>query len=603
MLKSSLRKILLPTIFIVLAYGFWLSPDFKEIAAGVAIFLFGMLSLEEGFKAFTGGVLEKVLKYSTDRRWKSLSFGVLTTTVMQSSSLVSVIAISFMGAGLIGLAQGIGIIFGANIGTTTGAWLVAGFGLKVKISAYAMPMLVFGVILIFQRSRQLKGLGYVLAGLGFLFLGIHHMKEGFEAFKGTIDLAEYAVAGYPGLFLFALIGIVATVVMQSSHATLVLIITALAAQQITYENALALAIGANVGTTITAILGALSSNEMGKRLAGAHLIFNVTTGLIAIAFIDQLLVAVELISSYVGIAAADYTLKLAVFHTLFNLIGVIVMLPLVDRLVLLLERMIPAEPDGFAKPKYLNESALEFTDTAIEALRKETLRVYDNAQEIIARGLSLNRVDMLSALPVDDVIRKHSRSLVFDIDTAYERDIKSLSGAIISFSGKVSVETLSSQELSRIRNANQNIIVVLKGIKHLQKNMSVYIPSENEYIRGEYDHIRSRIIRVIRRLEKIRTGTDPDVTVLSLDALKLTLEENTAMLNERIERLIRSHHIKADMGISLINDSNYSYEIIRNLIAISSNLFHAEARDETEAEHMIALEEDEISSVLEGGAK
>ena len=248
-----LRRILLPVIFAILAYGFWISPDLKDIAAGVAIFLFGMLFLEQGFKAFTGGTLENLLKRTTDKLWKSLSFGVITTTLMQSSSLVSVITISFLSAGLIGLAAGIGIIFGANLGTTTGAWLIAGFGLKVKISAFAMPMLVFGIILVFQSSKALKGAGYILAGLGFLFLGIHYMKEGFEAFKDTIDLSAYAIPGLRGLLIFALLGIIATVIMQSSHATLVLIITALAAGQITYENALALAIGANVGTTITAI--------------------------------------------------------------------------------------------------------------------------------------------------------------------------------------------------------------------------------------------------------------------------------------------------------------------------------------------------------------
>jgi len=337
-----LRKILLPSILLVLAYGFWASSDFKEISAGVAIFLFGMLALEEGFKAFTGGTLERILRNSTDRYWKSLNFGILSTTIMQSSSLVSVITISFLSAGLITLAAGIGIIFGANLGTTTGAWLIAGLGLKVKISAYAMPMLVFGIVLVFQKSKSMKGIGYILAGLGFLFLGIHHMKEGFEAFKSTIDLTQFAVAGYPGLFLFAGIGIFATVVMQSSHATLVLILTALAAGQITYENALALAIGANVGTCITAILGSLSSNVEGKRLAAAHFIFNVTTGVVAIVFINQFLWGVETISATIGIAATDYTLKLAVFHTLFNIAGVLLMSPLIGKMVTFLEGALRA---------------------------------------------------------------------------------------------------------------------------------------------------------------------------------------------------------------------------------------------------------------------
>ena len=126
-----LRKALLPSILLVLAYGFWVSPDFKIISAGVAIFLFGMLSLEQGFQTFTGGALERILQCATSSRLKSLGFGIITTTLMQSSSLVSVITISFLSAGLISLAAGIGIIFGANLGTTTGAWLIAGFGLKV----------------------------------------------------------------------------------------------------------------------------------------------------------------------------------------------------------------------------------------------------------------------------------------------------------------------------------------------------------------------------------------------------------------------------------------------------------------------------------------
>jgi len=598
-----LGKILLPTIFIVLACGFWISPDFKMISAGVAIFLFGMLALEEGFRAFTGGTLEKILRRSTDRLWKSLSFGILTTTIMQSSSLVSVITISFLSAGLIGLSEGLGIIFGANLGTTTGAWLIAGFGMKVDIAAYAMPMLVFGVILVFQSSKILKGCGYILAGLGFLFLGIHYMKEGFEAFRETIHLAEYAVGGYPGLLLFALLGVAATVIMQSSHATLVIIITALAAQQITYENALALAIGANIGTTITAIIGSLSANERGKQLAGGHLIFNLVTGVVAIVFIQSFIRGVEHISQVVGIAADDYTLKLAVFHTLFNLAGVLIMVPLIGRLVWLLEKMLPVPPLRIAVPKYLNESALAFSDTAIEALRNETLRVLKNARSIIAKGLSLQRDDMLSDVPVDEVIGRSHKPIPFDIDAAYGKNIKSLYGAIIVFCGRVPGDAQVSQEMSRIRNANENIISVLKGIKHMQKNMLEYIESENPYIRGEYDRIRARIVRVIRRLEKIREGGEPGVAVLSLDALKLTLEENAEILRERIQELIRSQNITADMGISLINDSNYSYDIIHNLIAASSNLFHAKAKAETEAEHMIALDDREISSLLKEDVK
>jgi len=281
------------------------------------------------------------------------------------------------------------------------------------------------------------------------------------------------------------------------------------------------------------------------------------------------------------------------------------MVPLIGRLVLLLEKVIRVPPMRIAVPKFLNESALAFHDTAIEALRNETLRVYKHARNIIARGLSLNRQDMLSELSIEDVINNNGKPIAFNIDAAYEKNIKSLYAAILVFSSKVPVEAQAAAEITRMRNANQNIIAALKGIKHMQQNMFEYVDSENQHIRAEYNRIRTRIIRVMRRLEKIRSAneSESDVTVLSLDALKLTLKENAAMLNQRIEDLIRSRDITAEMGISLINDSNYAYDVIRNLIAVNGNLFHADAKAETEAEHKIALEDHEISSVLEEGEK
>ena len=159
-----LKRLMLPAALLILTLGFWASSDFQEIAAGVAIFLFGMLMLEDGFKLFSGGFLEQALEKATGSVAKSIGFGVVSTTIMQSSSLVSVITISFLSAGLISLLAGVGIIFGANIGTTTGAWLVAGFGLKVNISAYALPMLAVSILLVFQQGKYWRGVGYVLAG-------------------------------------------------------------------------------------------------------------------------------------------------------------------------------------------------------------------------------------------------------------------------------------------------------------------------------------------------------------------------------------------------------------------------------------------------------
>ena len=595
-----LKRLLLPLIFLVLAYGFWMSPDFKEVTAGVAIFLFGMLSLEKGFRTFTGGVLEKILRRSTSRLWNSLSFGIVSTSVMQSSSLVSVLTISFLSAGLITLSAGIGIIFGANLGTTTGAWLVAGLGLKVKISAYAMPMLVFGVILLFQESKTLKGVGYVLAGLGFLFLGIHHMKEGFEAFKASINLAEYAIPGYRGLFLFTGIGIFATVVMQSSHATLVLIITALAAHQITYENALALAIGANIGTTITAIIGSMSANQQGKRLAGAHLVFNMVTGLIAIVFIHQLVELVDNLSRYFGIAEEDFTLKLAVFHTVFNLLGILVMLPLVKPLVTLLERLFIEKKAEIDQPKHLTNSALDFPDTTVEVARLETEHIYDNALSIIIHGLGFRRQQVFSEVVLAEVASHQAKITRLDIDSAYARGIKGIYSAIIDFISKadISLQENQSNQLQQLLAANRHIVEAVKDVKHLQKNLLFYGNSEIAAMRSAYDKLRVDILTLIRELNEILAVEETGTDLLALDTLKLVIKEAQTEINSNVSTLIRAGHISPSMGASLMNDSAYAYNIAGNLIAAAETIFINAEQTINQAARSVTLDDQELERLV-----
>jgi phosphate:Na+ symporter len=565
------RNVLLLAVFVLLSYGFWASSDFKTIAAGVALFLLGMFALEQGFKAFSGGVLEAFLKKTTDTTWKSLGFGIISTTLMQSSSLVSVLTISFLSAGLIALSQGIGIIFGANLGTTTGAWLVAGLGLKVDIAAYAMPMLVFGVIMVFQKSSaRLQGAGWVLVGMGFLFLGIAYMKGGFEAASGQIDLAQFAVPGFKGLLIYTAVGIVATVIMQSSHATLILAITALAADQVTYQNALALAIGSNVGTTITAILGAINASVAGRRLAVAHFIFNLVTGTIAIVLIGQFTIAVDWISAAVGIATDDYTLKFAVFHTLFNLVGVILMLPLIGTLVALLEKLLheKVEPEATARVLFLNRSALEFPDTALEVIQMETVHLAFNAFEILAHGLNLNRSDITSSGDINAILAASTDSLRTDIRDRYRRKVKPLYSAIVDFSAQAEQQMDATQllHLNQLKRANWQIVNAIKAMGEMQDNIDRYMVAENEYIRGEYNGIRLNIALLLRTLFRIDDNLSPSVKREHLHQLQQSLEEQDRVRNGTLDKLIREQRITSDMATSLMNDGGYAHDIQSNLI-------------------------------------
>jgi len=575
-----LKFFFLPAVLAILSYGLWVSPNFKDISSGVAIFMLGMLALEHGFKSFTGGILEKILKFSTDKIYKSILFGALSTSVMQSSSLISLLTISFLGAGLLGLTQAIGIVFGANLGTTTGAWLIAYYGLKIDIAAYAMPMLVFGVVFMFENNKTLKGLAYVLIGLGFLFLGIEYMKNGFEAFKSTIDLSTFAISGIKGLLIFSAIGVFATLVMQSSHATLVLLLTALAAGQISYENALALAIGANVGTTITAIIGSLGSNVDGKRLAAAHLIFNLSSAFLAIVFIHQLILLVDIGAAFLGIGAADYTLKLALFHTIFNLLGLMIMLPFMQRLVAFLETNIKPkiEEEGamaFESAKYLTDAVLAFPQSTKAAILRESRHLYENAFEIIAHGLNLKRSAIVSDMDFDEVLKQPYAKKTADIDALYNHKIKDIYGAILDFATKAQANMSQDdiKEVYRLKLANRDLVEAVKDTKHLQKNILKYASNPNKQIRDEYLNIKKSLAHLLRYINAAALSEAQDEIVIALAKAKAHIEKHDLLSNGTLDNLIRNQLITNQMATSLMNDSNYAFNIGKNLIAMAEVVF------------------------------
>ncbi|MDY0136877.1 MAG: Na/Pi symporter [Thiomicrospira sp.] len=594
-----LKKVVFPVILLLLAYGFWISPDFKETAAGIALFLFGMVCLEEGFKAFTGGTLETLLRKSTSHIAKSLSFGVVATTLMQSSTLVSLITISFVSAEMITLAAGIGIVMGANLGSTTGAWLIAGLGLKVDIASYAMPALVFGVIFLLQKSKTLKGLGYVFLGIGFLFLGIAYMKSGFESFQSGFDLASYAVPGLAGVLLFTLIGMLVTAIMQSSHATLLIIIAALATGQVTYENALALAIGANLGSAITTAMGGMAANLGGKRLAVAHVVFNLITAVVAIVFINQFVWVVNHLAQWIGIDDDNYLLKLALFHTLFNVLGVLLLLPFVRQLEQALIRYITFVPQSSEQPMYLFKEALETPSTAVGAVRKEVQHLFDNVYGLLAHGISLRRAVIDSQESLADAVKYTRRIMPLDVDDAYENKVKSLHNAIVAFIGDAQTKEsthVATEELYVLRQASRDLVESVKGMKHMHKNLSRYGVSSQMAIRERYDAMRLQLAQLLRELREIVNAPE-DVTSLSLDALKLSLEKSSRQFMDELDEMIRTRRIQPAVATSIMNDENYVTDISHSLIdAVRALLVKPDAR----AMANVSLNADEIEQLVHG---
>lgn len=590
-------KILLAALLALLAYGFWLSPDFREIAAGIALFLLGMISLEKGFKVFSGGILETALRRATDRLWKSIGFGIVSTTLMQSSTLVSLVTISFVSTGMIPLASGIAIVMGANLGTTTGAWLIAGFGLRVDLAGYALPFLVFGVILLFLRDRGLRGGGHLLLGIGFLFLGIHYMKEGFDALQGALDLTVLAIPGIVGVLLFTAVGMAITIVMQSSHATLLVIIAALAGGQVTYDSALALAIGANLGSAVTTALGGMAANPSGRRLAVAHVLFNVVTAAVAILLIPQMIRVVDALAGVIGIAADDHLLKLALFHTLFNLLGVLLFLPVIRLLETALLRYLRFAEGAADSPRYLFPEALGTPESAIRALDRELGHLYDNTQDVIALTLNLRRKLIASDASLLEAARQTRRFPSIDVDELYTRRIKNLYSSIIGFLAELQQQELPERNTRRvllIQEASRDLAEAVKDLKHLHPNLYRLASSPYPPVRHHYDALRVQIARLLRDISELRAEEPGAVPQLSLDAISLALESGSRQRLEEINRMTRKREISAHVATSLMNDESYTREIGRKLLAAARVLLGSSDIIEQRTARTLALDEGEL---------
>ena len=602
------KNILLVAVLLALGLSFWLIPNFQEISAGVAILLFGMISLENGFKSFAEGPLKKLLAKATNKFYKSFTVGVVSTALLQSSSLISVITISFLSAGLVTLYQGLGIIYGANLGTTATAWLVATLGLKLNISSLAMPMIAFGIVLYLQSRRSLKGLGNILAGLGFFFFGIAIMKNGFEAYQGALDFTSYTLDGIWVDLMFIFLGIAMTVILQSSSATIAIVLTVLAVGQINYVNALAFAIGANVGTTVTAIIAAMASNIDGKRIAVAHFLFKFITGLFALIFLNQLEWLVDQTAAFMNIDQQDYTLKLAIFHTLFNLLGIILIAPFTKLQVRLLEKHIKQKKHQPSQPKYLNDASLAYPQATLHVMINETQHLFDLCFEAIAHGLGLSRKSILNKEEMKHISKDGSNEyLDTNIDEIYYDRIKNIYGEIIKFGSRAQKKYAEPKyflALNNIMEANRFFVEVVKDVKDLQPNVLKYCSSENKIINSEYNKLRKRIAKFIRLVFeyqefKIPPPKNPMETDIFLDQInkeRQTLNDyveksksKDILYNGSLSDLINEKAIESTMVTSLINDSRIVNSINKHLMKaaellyLNSNVLLLEYADEEDA--------------------
>lgn len=564
------QKYLIPICILAIVYFVSTSDALMSVSAGLAILLFGMLSLGNGFRTFNGGFLENLLTTSTNTALKSVSFGAVATALMQSSSLVSVLSISFVSASLLSLSQGIGVMFGANLGNSAGSWLIAGVS-GMKISALALPLIVGGVLFNFQSTKTAKGVGQIFIGIGFFFLGVGYIKDGFEEYKAIVDFSQYSMDGLRGVLLFVGLGALMTAIVQSSHATLTIIISALATGSMTYENALAATLGTSIGGVMTAVIVSFSTNIDGKRLAAANCIFNFAIAILVIATFDYFVWLNTAISSIIGLTE-DSVLRIAVFHTLFNLVAVVILLPFIPKISTLLEKVLQDKDTQIDKPLYVNNAIVQYQDTAYLAMYHEVEHLYENAFELIAHTLGFSRADIKSDKDMKEVLKANIWAKEdIDVEIFYIKKIKVLFNAILDFSTQAQAYTQDKvyvRKFALLTSASRNIVEAIKNVELLQPNLKKNSLSKDLILSSEYNALRVHLAMLLRNINEILLfeNIHPQEAIIKLKAQKKVFKKMDKDSVMYIESLLNKKDLSIQNSTSLLNAVGFSNNIAKELV-------------------------------------
>jgi phosphate:Na+ symporter len=355
---------------------------------GLGLLLLGMGMMTDGLKAAAGNALRDFLERSTRTRPRAALMGFLVTALVQSSSAVIVATLGFTNAGILRLRQAAWVVFGSNIGTTMTAWIVALVGLRIKVEIVALPLIGLGMLLRLVRPEARLGhVGLALAGFGLLFLGLGLLRDAFIDVADWIPIARLGTSGALGIVLGVLAGALLTALIQSSSAALAIVLTASVTGVLTPLLGASLVIGANIGTTATSVLASIGATANARRLATVHVAEKVLTASVALCLLAPLWWLSETLSG--GAERANISTGLALFHTVFNLLGMLLMVFLADPLLRRVERWIPQPELLSQKPRYIDDTVLDIPAMGLSALHSELKRVF---KQLLGRGRQLINV-------------------------------------------------------------------------------------------------------------------------------------------------------------------------------------------------------------------
>ncbi len=456
--------------------------DFLIIIGALGFFIYGMKVMSDGIQKVAGSRMQSILSSMTSNRFLGIGTGLLITALLQSSSATTVMTVSFVNAGLLSLVESIGVIMGANIGTTITAWLISILGFKVKISVIALPIIAIGFPLLFSKKSNLKAWAEVLIGFALLFMGLDELKHAVPDLKqnpGFLSfLADYANKGYLSTIIFIGVGTILTLVVQSSSAAMALTLVMCYEGYIPFELAAAMVLGENIGTTITANLAALIANVHAKRAARAHFIFNVfgvVWMLIAFPFVIDLID--NYMTNYMGMSplnpvdkSATVPLGLSIFHTTFHIANVVLLVGFVPFMAKIATRLVKSkgEADEEFKLDYISAGGIALPEVAILEAKKEVAKF----------GEVTTRMNGFLKILLNDQDKK-TRNKMFNKIKKYEEITDRVEVEVASYLDKLSTQEISQESSSQIRSM-LSITNDLERIGDIYYQMSKTIERKDE---------------------------------------------------------------------------------------------------------------------------
>ena len=498
--------------------------DFLRLIGSLGLFLYGMKIMSEGLQKFAGDSLRRILTAMTTNRVTGVLTGVLITALIQSSSATTVMVVSFVNAGLLTLTQSIGVIMGANIGTTVTAWLISALGFKVDIAAFSLPLLAFGIPLLFSGKSSRKSVGEFIFGFSFLFMGLQALKANAPDLGANPEMLafvqNYADMGFFSIILFLFIGAILTMIVQASAATMAITLIMCANGWIDYQLGVALVLGENIGTTITANLAALTGNTQARRAALAHLAFNIFGVIWVLILFYPFTNAVSwFVTNVMRISdpSVAVSFKLAAFHTAFNISNTFVMIwfvGLIEKTVCFLIKGKKDEDEEY-RLRSITGGMLSTAELSILQARKEITLFAERTGRML---------DMVKALfyekNEDAFLKTYSRVEKYEsISDRMEIEIANYLTCVaegrLSSEGKEEIRIML-RAVSEIESIADSCNNMARSIKRRNEFKSIFTDEQNhnvDQMLALTEKALHRMIEILKKSELVRDDVNPSYNI------------------------------------------------------------------------------------------